>query len=145
MRGLARLARLCVNQYCPKRTSPRLIALMLAKGIGVEAGLATVADARRFVLLPAVKECLRVLVEIDFEERRGCRGARRRRPARPGRQSRRAPRPLARVDASVWPLYRKSLALQIDARLGFEDGVRLADGQIAADNRGIIVAAHTLP
>ena len=47
-------------------------------------------------------------------------------------------------DASVWPLYRKSLALEIDARLGFEDGIRLPDGRIAADNRDIIMAAHAL-
>ena len=47
-------------------------------------------------------------------------------------------------DASVWPLYRKSLALKIDARLGFEDGIRLPDGRIAADNRDIILAAHAL-
>ncbi len=47
-------------------------------------------------------------------------------------------------DESVWPLYRKSRELGIDARLGFEDGVRLPDGRIAASNRDIIAAAHAL-
>lgn len=125
--------------------APEIITLMLAKGIGVEAGLATVADARRFVRLPTMTDCLRVLVEIDFE--RDVRGAlhladeiiavlKQHDVARPLL--------LHGFDQTVWPLYRKSQTLEIDARLGFEDGVHLPDGRVAADNRAIIEAARAL-
>ena len=125
--------------------APEVMALMLEKGIGVEAGLATIADAERFVELPTVKDCLRVMVEIDFEpdvakaekladdimdilKENHVAG----------------PLLLHGFDVSVWPLYRKSLALKIDARLGFEDTLYLPDGHIARDNRDIILAAHAL-
>jgi uncharacterized protein (DUF849 family) len=135
-----------VSVNLAEEDAPQLIALMLTKGIGVEAGLATVADAQRFVLLPAMGECLRVLVEIDFEEDVANAEALAEDILRVLADNRIAlPVLLHGFDASVWPLYRKSLALQIDARLGFEDGIRLPDGRIAADNRDIIMAAHALP
>jgi uncharacterized protein (DUF849 family) len=123
--------------------APEVVALMLAKGIGVEAGLATVADAQRFAALPMRKDCLRVLVEIDYEK--------------DVMQAMELADDILRVlahhrvalplllhgfDDSVWPLYRKSRALEIDARLGFEDGVHLPDGRVAADNREIMLAAR---
>jgi uncharacterized protein (DUF849 family) len=123
--------------------APEIMALMRAKGIGIEAGLATVADAQRFAALPGVTDCLRVLVEIDFEE--------------DVQQALDLADDIMRILAdnrvllpillhgfnqTVWPLYRKSLKLKVDARLGFEDGIHLPDGRIAADNRGIILAAR---
>lgn len=125
--------------------APEIIALMRAKGIGVEAGLATVADARRFVRLATMTDCLRVLVEIDFEK------------DVPGalhladeiisvlkQHDVALPLLLHGFDQTVWPLYRKSQTLAIDARLGFEDGVHLPDGSVAADNRDIIHVASVL-
>ncbi|MGE3872380.1 MAG: 3-keto-5-aminohexanoate cleavage protein [Parvibaculaceae bacterium] len=125
--------------------APEIVALMRAKGIGVEAGLATVADARRFVTLPMVKDCLRVLVEIDFENDVTEAAALADDIMRVLADHHVAlPLLLHGFDASVWPLYRKSRALDIDARLGFEDGIHLPDGGIAADNRDIIAAARML-
>jgi uncharacterized protein (DUF849 family) len=123
--------------------APEIITLMIAKGIGIEAGLATAADARRFVALPTVKDCLRVLIEIDFEK--DVAGALNLADEIVGilNENRVAlPMLLHGFDETVWPLYRKSRALGIDARLGFEDGLFLPDGRIAADNRDIIMAAH---
>jgi uncharacterized protein (DUF849 family) len=134
-----------VSVNLSEEDAPEIIALMLAKGIGIEAGLATVADARRFVTLPAVRDCLRVLVEIDFEN--------------DVQQALDLADDIMRIladshvalpillhgfDQTVWPLYRKSLLLKVDARLGFEDSIHLPDGRIAADNRGIILAARAL-
>ncbi|MGE0237432.1 MAG: 3-keto-5-aminohexanoate cleavage protein [Parvibaculaceae bacterium] len=125
--------------------APEIIALMLAKGIGVEAGLTTVADARRFATLATVEDCLRVLVEIDFENDVAKAETLADDILRVLADNRIAlPVLLHGSDASVWPLYRKSLALGIDARLGFEDGVHLPDGRIARDNRDIILAARAL-
>jgi uncharacterized protein (DUF849 family) len=44
--------------------APAVIALLDRMGVGVEAGLATVADAERFVALPNCHRVFRVLIEI---------------------------------------------------------------------------------
>jgi uncharacterized protein (DUF849 family) len=120
-----------------------VIALMLAKGIGVEAGLATVADAEKFVKLATVKDCLRVLVEIDFEKDVANALSLAEHIMCILKQNRIAlPILLHGFDETMWPLYRRSVALGVDARLGFEDGILLPDGRIAADNRDIITAAR---
>ncbi|WP_119269439.1 3-keto-5-aminohexanoate cleavage protein [Taklimakanibacter deserti] len=125
--------------------APEIIELMLAKGIGVEAGLATVADARRWVKLPTMKDCLRVLVEIDFEKDVADALDLADEIIAVLRQHDVAlPLLLHGFDQTVWPLYRKSRSLKIDARLGFEDGIHLPDGRVAADNRDIIAAARAL-
>jgi uncharacterized protein (DUF849 family) len=125
--------------------APDIIALMLAKGIAIEAGLATVADARRFVMLPTMRDCLRVLVEIDYpKDVAGAIALADEIIALLKQHAIALPLLLHGFDQTVWPLYRKSLALKIDARLGFEDGIHLPDGRVAADNRDIIDAARAL-
>jgi uncharacterized protein (DUF849 family) len=122
-----------------------IMALMIAKGIGIEAGLATAADARKFVKLATVKDCLRVLVEIDFEKDVATALRLADEIMRILADSHVAlPILLHGFDETMWPLYRKSLALGVDARLGFEDGLYLPDGRIAADNRDIIASARQL-
>ena len=125
--------------------APEIVTLMIEKGIGVEAGLATAADARRFIHLATVKECLRVLVEIDFEKDvAGALNLADEIMHILGEARIDLPILLHGFDATVWPLYRKSQALGIDARLGLEDGVTLPDGRMAADNLDIIRAAREL-
>ena len=122
-----------------------IIALMIAKGIGVEAGLATVADTLKFVRLATVKDCLRVLVEIDFEKDVANALSLADEIIRIlGENHIDLPILLHGFDETMWPLYRKSLALGLDARLGLEDGVLLPGGSPAASNRDIIAAAREL-
>ncbi|MFZ5674581.1 MAG: 3-keto-5-aminohexanoate cleavage protein [Pseudomonadota bacterium] len=119
-----------------------VIDLMLAKGIGVEAGLATAADAHKFVTLATARDCLRILVEIDFEK--DVANALALADEMIGIITQSGidlPVLLHGFDQTMWPLYRKSKVLGVDARLGFEDGLHLPDGRIAADNRAIITAA----
>jgi uncharacterized protein (DUF849 family) len=125
--------------------APEIMALMIEKGIGIEAGLATVADARRFVDLPVVKACLRMLVEIDFEKDvAGAVQLAEEIMGILGENRIELPILLHGFDATVWPLYRRSRELRVDARLGFEDGIHLPDGRVAADNADIIRAAVQL-
>jgi hypothetical protein len=92
-----------------------------------------------------MKACLRVLVEIDFEEDVTNAATLADDIIRVLAENRvELPLLLHGFETTVWPLYRKSLALDIDARLGFEDGIHLPDGRIAADNRDIILAARGL-
>ena len=45
-----------------------VISLVLARGIGVEAGIWSISDAERFVTLPDANKCLRVLIEINEQD-----------------------------------------------------------------------------
>lgn len=134
-----------VSVNLSEQDAPEIMALMRVKDIGVEAGLASVADAQRFVSLPMATESLRVLVEIDLEKDVAKAIALADDILRIlVDHSITLPRLLHGFDASVWPLYRKSRELGIDSRLGFEDGVHLPDGSIAPSNRDIIAAAQML-
>jgi uncharacterized protein (DUF849 family) len=48
-----------------ERDAPAIIELLGRRGIAVEAGLASVADAERLVQLPGARPVLRILIEID--------------------------------------------------------------------------------
>ena len=51
-----------------ERDAPAVIALLHSMGVGVEAGLATVVDAERFVALPDCRRALRILMEIEEQD-----------------------------------------------------------------------------
>ncbi len=120
--------------------APAVIEALLAAGIGVEAGLATEADADRLIALGIAPRCRRILVEID--------------DLPPAAALARADAILARLDAagvaierqlhgtegSVWPCFDRAVALGLMARLGLEDGALLPGGTGAADNEALIAA-----
>lgn len=121
-----------------------MIALVLGRGIGVEAGLWSVSDAQRFVGLGDAARCLRVLIEIneqDIDE--GLHAA-------AGIQAvlRQAGSTLPILmhgdEASVWPIYGEAMARGFDSRIGLEDGNLLPSGRMAGDNAELIRAALDL-
>lgn len=124
--------------------APEMIALALSRGIGVEAGLWSQADAERFVALPEAKNCLRILIEIneqDVEEGLRVAAAIRKVLARASLD---VPVLQHGLDATVWPLYQDALMRGLDGRIGLEDGKHLPDGSEAADNAALIKAAFRL-
>ncbi len=121
--------------------APEVIRLMLQRGIGIEAGLATVADADRFVSLPESNSCLRVLIEIEAQERAGAIHAAHDVVAVLDRAGSRLPRQLHGYDACKWALHGEALRLGLDQRIGLEDGKLLPDGRIAKNNAELIAAA----
>lgn len=121
-----------------------LIALVLGRGIGVEAGLWSVSDAQRFVSLGDAEKCLRILIEINEQDiAEGLRAA-------GGIQAvlREAGSTLPILmhgdEASVWPIYREAMARGFDSRIGLEDGNLLPSGRMARDNAELIRAALDL-
>ena len=124
--------------------APEVIALALSRGIGVEAGLWSEADAERYVALPDAKKCLRILIEIneqEVEEGLGVAAAIRKVLARASLD---VPVLQHGYDATVWPLYQDALLRGLDGRIGLEDGRHLPDGSEAADNAALIKAAFRL-
>lgn len=124
--------------------APEVIALALSRGVGVEAGLWSEADAERYVALPDAKKCLRILIEIneqEVEEGLGVAAAIRKVLARASLD---VPVLQHGYDATVWPLYQDALLRGLDGRIGLEDGRHLPDGSEAADNGALIKAAFRL-
>ena len=121
--------------------APEVIRLMLKRGIGIEAGLATVADAERYVALPEAAACLRVLIEIDEQERTDAISAAHDIIAVLDRAGSLPPRQLHGYDVCKWALHAEALLLGLDQRIGLEDGKLLPDGRIAGSNAELIAAA----
>jgi len=124
--------------------APEMMALALSKGIGVEAGLWSVADAERFVALPDARRCLRILIEInEQDETEGLEAAAAIRIVL-ARASLDLPVLQHGLDATVWSLYRDALMRGLDSRIGLEDGKHLPDGTEAKDNAELLRAAFMM-
>jgi uncharacterized protein (DUF849 family) len=150
--GRARQAPISAWQVLPDYVSvnlieedaPEVIALALGKGIGVEAGLWSVADAERFVALKEAPRCLRTLLEINEQDvaeaiavAEGIRAV----LARAGLG---LPAMLHGYEATKWRLYREALRRGLDTRIGLEDGKHLPSGAVAESNEALIRAASDL-
>lgn len=124
--------------------SAEVIDIALSKGIGVEAGIWSPANAEKFVANANAGRCLRVLIEINEQDLSVGMASYRRIMAILDRAGIDLPRLLHGLDATVWDFYRNTFAHELDARIGLEDGKHLPDGTIARDNAALIQAARAL-
>jgi uncharacterized protein (DUF849 family) len=120
-----------------------LCKLLLDKGIAIEAGLSSVADARAFVDSDFVERCLRVLVEVEPGANDPIRAA-----AVIGRvlegSGIRLPRLQHGHDAAAWPVLDDALVHGYDVRIGLEDTLLLPDGTRAPRNAALVDSAARL-
>lgn len=111
-------------------------------GIGVEAGLWSADDARRFVAADLAGRCLRVLLEPVRESSAADALAAAREMDRildgAGVDT---PRLLHGKDATAWPVLRRAAAEGYGQRIGFEDTLTLPHGEPAHDNAQLVSAA----
>jgi uncharacterized protein (DUF849 family) len=121
--------------------APAVIDLLCARGVGVEAGLATVEDAERFVALPNCRRALRILVEIELQDlakadamAEGIAQVLER--ANIGR-----PLLLHGFDATVWHFVRRAHQQRCSTRVGLEDGRQRLNGEIASGNADLVFDA----
>jgi uncharacterized protein (DUF849 family) len=121
--------------------APEVIGLMLQRGIGIEAGLAMVADAERYTALPEVDACLRVLIEIEEQKSAEAIDLAHRIIAVLDRAGSQLPRQLHGYDGCKWALHAEALRLGLDQRIGLEDGKLLPGGRIAKSNAELITTA----
>jgi uncharacterized protein (DUF849 family) len=151
-KGRARQAHIRAWQVLPNYVSINLIEedsaevidLALSKGIGVEAGLWSATDAEKFLAHPGAAKCLRVLIELNEQDLPAAGQALEDIQAILDRAGMRLPRLLHGLDRTVWPLYRETLRLGCDARIGLEDGKHLPSGEVAESNAALIRAARAL-
>lgn len=121
--------------------APEVIRQFLSRGVGIEAGLASVEDAERFVALAEAAQCLRILIEISEQELATAKRVAQEIIAVLDAAGLQLPRQLHGFDDTQWPLYDMALKLGLDQRIGLEDGLLLPDGRLARSNAEMIAAA----
>ena len=131
-----------VNQG--ERGAAELCDLLMARGVGVEAGLLSLADARAFVARDVAERCARALVEpLDAD------------PEEAVRHAEAIERTLAEAGLGLeqvhhgdgiasWAVNRRALARGHGIRTGLEDTPVLPDGRPAAGNAELVAAAAAL-
>ena len=131
-----------VNQG--ERGAAELCELLMARGVGVEAGLLSLADARAFVARDVAARCARALVEpLDAD------------PEEAVRHAEAIERTLAEAGLGLeqvhhgdgiasWAVNRRALARGHGIRTGLEDTPVLPDGRPAAGNAELVAAAAAL-
>jgi uncharacterized protein (DUF849 family) len=127
-----------------ERDAPAVMALLDRMGVGVEAGLATVADAERFVAIPNCGRVFRILIEPGeqaFEKADEIangivlvleRAKLRRQILTHG------------FDTTVWHFVERASRQRWSTRVGLEDGRHLANGEIASGNADLVANADRM-
>ena len=121
--------------------APAVMELLRQRGVGIEAGLATIADAERFVALAEHSRVLRILIEIDIQNLSAALDEAHGIAAVLERAGVRRPILLHGVDVTVWPFVALAHRKRWSTRVGLEDGKTLANGKTAKDNAEIVAVA----
>ena len=122
----------------------QLCGLLLARGVGIEAGLSSIADARLYVDSTFRDRCIRVLIEVE--------------PGGPDDPLKSAdairrildaggvnlPRLQHGLGTTAWLLFADALARGYDVRIGLEDTLAMPDGSGATSNAELVAAAARL-
>lgn len=117
---------------------------LLARGVAIEAGLLSVADARAFVASPIASRCIRVLAEpLDADAEQALAHA-----AEMERVLADAHIALEQVHhgegIACWAVNRRGAERGHGIRTGLEDVVVLPDGRLARDNAELVSVAREL-
>jgi uncharacterized protein (DUF849 family) len=123
----------------------QLCQLLLARGIGVEAGLGTADCVNLLLEIGMAERCVRLLLEpdsyetveaavreVDEMERRLDEGGVR------------TPRLQHGYNATAWPLLEGALQKGYNVRIGLEDTLNMPDGRQARDNAELVAYAYQL-
>jgi uncharacterized protein (DUF849 family) len=118
--------------------------LLLARGVGIEAGLLSVRDAQLFVASGLASRCRRVMVEpLDANADEAVRHAEA--MERVVIEAGIALQQVHHGDGiASWAVNRRAVARGHGIRTGLEDTPVLPDGQLARDNRDLVAAAMTI-
>ncbi|MCQ4633761.1 3-keto-5-aminohexanoate cleavage protein [Shinella sp. CPCC 100929] len=121
--------------------APAVMALLRERGVGIEAGLASVADAERLLSLPDHDRVLRILIEIDEQNLSSAMAIADGIATTLADAGLRRPILLHGSDATVWPFVARARERRWSTRVGLEDGKHLPDGTVAEDNAALVSAA----
>jgi uncharacterized protein (DUF849 family) len=121
-----------------------LVRLLLDRGIGVEAGLWTVADVEVLLDSGLADRCLRLLLEAMETEPAGALANVAAMEGLLDGAGCGAPQLQHGEGAAAWPVLARALEAGRDVRIGLEDVLELPDGQPAGGNDELVAAAVLL-
>lgn len=116
-------------------------ALLLSRGVGVEAGIWNVEAAEAWSRSAVRGDCLRVLVELPDMDVAMVRNEAEDLIARITRIDQRVPVLLHGEERSAWAAFDLAVERGLDSRIGLEDCLTLPDGRIASGNAALVRAA----
>jgi uncharacterized protein (DUF849 family) len=119
-----------------------LAALLLSKGVGIEAGVANVTAAERLAHSALAGRCLRALVEPQGQELPTALNTIQDIESILTAAGVTLPWLLHGVDRTAWPLIAEAVARGHGTRVGFEDTLTLPDGSRAASNAVLVQEAR---
>jgi uncharacterized protein (DUF849 family) len=119
-----------------------LAELLLARGVGVEAGLCDARAAELFAASRLAGRCLRVLLEPGEPDAAAALATVVAMEAVLDGAGITLPRLLHGAGPSVWRLIDEAAARGYDTRVGFEDTLALPDGSLASNNAVLVAEAR---
>jgi len=121
-----------------------LAAALLQRGVGVEAGLWTAADAERLAASGLAERCTRLLFEPMDEDLEDARATVRGMEAALDGVAPSVPRLLHGIRNTTWPIFLDAVRAGYQTRIGFEDTLTLANTAAAESNRDLVAVAVRL-
>jgi uncharacterized protein (DUF849 family) len=116
-------------------------ALLLRRGVAVEAGLWDAAGFEVWKRSPVRGECLRVLIELPDEPAQTVRAHAEAMIAHVELEEPGIPILLHGEEGSTWPVFDLAVELGVALRIGLEDTLVLPDGSTAPGNAALVRAA----
>ncbi len=124
--------------------APEVMDIMTARGIGIEAGVWSVADAERLLSLPERPALLRILVEMQDIAAEPALAEADEVIRLLGDGAAGTPILLHGLDRSAWACIADAAARGCDTRIGYEDVLVMPDGSPAPDNAALVAAAASI-
>jgi uncharacterized protein (DUF849 family) len=121
--------------------APAVIERLRRRGVGVEAGIASVADAERLAALNLGGLALRLLIEVSEQDVDEALAVVEGVEKTLNRAGIRRPLLVHGFDATVWRFVALAAERRWSTRVGLEDGETLPNGATAADNAALVAAA----
>ena len=118
--------------------------VLLQRGVGIEPGIATAAEARLLVEARLAPRSMRILLEPDEQDLHQALATVAAIEAILDAAGITAPRLLHGFDATAWPLLAEAVRRGLDTRIGLEDTRMLPDGSLAPDNAALVAAARAI-
>lgn len=118
-----------------------LCAALRQRGVGIEVGLASAADAEQYLALDLGGSCVRVLLEPEEADLAGALVTVVAIEAVLDAAGDRTSRLLHGEGPTAWSLIDAALARAYETRIGLEDVLTLPDGTLADDNAALVRAA----
>lgn len=118
-----------------------LCNVLLERGIGVEAGLSSIAEVELLLKSGLAERCLRILIEPVEEELSAALANTTAIIHALDEAQIQLPRLLHGFDATTWPLLDTALHYGYDTRIGLEDTLTMPDGSLTSGNAELTALA----